>query len=76
MKLFDICNPDQFYKALDECKKPVFLTDVSGKKVSWEAYRGLPKLIAIDVLPEVEVTATCEEDRQRLIRFAMENRAS
>jgi len=76
MKLFDICNLEQFYKTLDECKKPVFLTDISGRKVSWESYRGVPKLIAIDVLPEVEVIPTCEEDRRRLIRFAMENRAS
>lgn len=75
MKLFDINRPEQFFKVLDECKEPVYLTAVDGRKVRWQEYREQPALVKVESLPVVELRTSCPEDRMRLIRFAMENRA-
>ena len=78
MKVKNIANIDEFFKAIDACKGRVELVTGEGDRLNLKSklsqYVSLAKIFSNGETPELELVAYEKEDIDRLIHFMMNDK--
>ena len=76
MKIQNITDVDQFFKAIDECKGTVELVYPEGDRINLKSklaqYLSMANIFSNGYIKELELVAYNKEDVDRLIRFMYE----
>ncbi len=76
MKIQNITDVDQFFKAIDECKGTVELVSPEGDRINLKSklaqYLSMANIFSNGYIKELELVAYNKEDVDRLIRFMYE----
>ena len=76
MKIQNITDVDQFFKAIDECKGTVELVSPEGDRINLKSklaqYLSMANIFSNGYIKELELVAYNKADVDRLIRFMYE----